>query len=141
MHSTESPAGSSSPEHQVLANGSGRATDQKSQNSSLLWSNSMWLENVREKCARTLATQQTFTPLQQYSLAPLPEGFLLCLLGAQNSHVKPRQSDEQILNLKLSHLSQPCGTAELEGTDIPTCICTNVINSSNTGGHTVGSQI
>lgn len=133
-HSIESPAGSSSPEHQVLANGSGKATDQKSQNSSLLWSNSMWLENGREKCARTLATQQTFTPLQQHSLAPLPEVFLLCLLGAQNSHVKPWQSDGQIPN---PQLRQPRGAAEVEGTDIHTRICTTVINNSNTGGHTV----
>lgn len=56
MHSTESPAGLPSPEHQVLANGSGRITGQKSQNSSLLQSESMWLANGREKCARTLAT-------------------------------------------------------------------------------------
>lgn len=64
MYSTESPAGLSSPEHQVLANGSGRITDQKSQNSSLLQSDSMWLENGRAKRARTLATQQTFTAQQ-----------------------------------------------------------------------------
>lgn len=64
MHSTESPTSLSSPEHQVLVNGSGRITDQKSQNSSLLQSESMWLENSREKRARTLATQQTFTAHQ-----------------------------------------------------------------------------
>ncbi|EOB01063.1 hypothetical protein Anapl_00391 [Anas platyrhynchos] len=63
MHSTESPASLSSPKHQVLANGSGRITDQKSQNSSLLWPDNTYKEETEQMLEFSAASNTSSGPL------------------------------------------------------------------------------
>lgn len=73
QHSTESLL-SLAPEHQVLASASGRIPHQKSQHFSPLQRNNMWLENCREKCTRTWATQEPVTaqPCTAMPTSPSP---------------------------------------------------------------------
>lgn len=135
MHSTESPAGSASPEHQVLANGSGTITDQKSQNSSLLQSDRTWLENGREKACKDLSDPADFHctatyPSQQYSLPPLPPVLLPCLLSDQNSHKKLRPSMNRHRTCNWVTWKSARGTEELKATDTHTHTRTTVITNS-----------